>query len=65
MVFLKLVFEFFVLAYLRKMLFKLGNLQIITIESLMIVEYFGKDSKYLSFYKCRYMNVDGILKEFA
>lgn len=27
-------------------------------------EYFGKDSKYLSFYKCRYMNVDGILKEF-
>lgn len=28
-------------------------------------EYFGKDSKYLSFYKCRYMNVDGILKDFA
>lgn len=27
-------------------------------------EYFGKDYKYLSFYKCRYMNVDGILKEF-
>ena len=27
-------------------------------------EYFGEDSKYLSFYKCRYMNVDGILKEF-
>lgn len=27
-------------------------------------EYFGKDSKYLSFYKCRYINVDGILKEF-
>lgn len=27
-------------------------------------KYFGKDSKYLSFYKCRYMNVNGILKEF-
>ena len=27
-------------------------------------EYFGKDSKYLSFYKCRYMNAEDILKDF-
>lgn len=27
-------------------------------------KYLGTEAKYLSFYKCRYMNVNGILKEF-